>query len=66
MTDAPPSAYLCPVQTPDTSATADASPAQPNLQFADFGLSPALLAGVAELNFTQPTPVQQLVLAYLK
>ncbi|GAB3857784.1 ATP-dependent RNA helicase DbpA [Hymenobacter terrigena] len=55
------------MQTPDTSAAADASPAQPTskpaLQFADFGLSPALLAGVAELNFTQPTPVQQLVLA---
>ena len=67
MTDAHHSAYLCPVQTPDTSAAADISPAQPaskpNLQFADFGLSPALLAGVAELSFTQPTPVQQLVLA---
>ena len=55
------------MQTPDTSA-AGASPAtpfvaKPDLQFADFALSPALLAGVAELKFTQPTPVQQLVLA---
>lgn len=59
--------YLCPVQTPDTSAAGAAAaapqPAKPDLQFADFGLSPALLAGVAELNFAQPTPVQQLVLA---
>ena len=59
--------YLCPVQTSDTSAAgaSSASPAaaQPNPQFADFALSPALLAGIAELNFTQPTAVQQLVLA---
>jgi len=53
------------VLTPDTSAAgaAPASPAKPNLQFADFALSQELLAGVAELNFTQPTAVQQLVLA---
>ncbi len=41
--------YLCRVQTP----TSD---------FSAFGLAPALLAGLAELNFTQPTPVQALVL----
>ena len=67
MTDVPHSTYLCTVQTPDTSAagtTPQAAPApKPDLQFADFALSPALLAGVAELKFTQPTPVQQLVLA---
>ncbi|MBF9140969.1 DEAD/DEAH box helicase [Hymenobacter properus] len=55
------------MQTPDTSAAGAASEApksaQLDPQFADFALSPALLAGVAELNFTQPTPVQQLVLA---
>ena len=64
------SRYLCPVQTPD-SPNPDAAaetPAIPraaaaNAQFADFALSPALLAGVAELNFTTPTAVQQLVLA---
>ena len=55
------------MQTPDTSA-AGAAPQAPtaakaDLQFSDFALSPALLAGVAELNFTQPTAVQQLVLA---
>ena len=59
------------MQTPDSSDTGTAAetpttpsaaaPATP--QFADFALSPALLAGVAELNFVQPTPVQQLVLA---
>ena len=55
------------MQTTDSSA-AGATPAtpaatKPDLQFADFALSPALLAGVAELNFIQPTAVQQLVLA---
>lgn len=55
------------MQTPDSSAAAAAP--EPSFipladrQFADFTLSPALLAGVAELNFTRPTPVQQLVLA---
>ena len=67
MTDVPHSTYLCTVQTPDTSAagtTPQAAPApKTDLQFADFALSPALLAGVAELKYTQPTPVQQLVLA---
>ena len=64
------SRYLCPVQTPDSpnpdaAAETSAIPraAAANAQFADFALSPALLAGVAELNFTAPTPVQQLVLA---
>ncbi len=61
------SVYLCAVHTPDSPApgAAAAAPfvAKPDLQFADFALSPALLAGVAELNFTQPTAVQQLVLA---
>ena len=55
------------MQTPDSPATGAASAApfvaKPDLQFADFALSPALLAGVAELNFTTPTAVQQLVLA---
>ncbi|WP_310397950.1 DEAD/DEAH box helicase [Hymenobacter sp.] len=55
------------MHTPDSPApgAAAAAPfvAKPDLQFADFALSPALLAGVAELNFTQPTAVQQLVLA---
>jgi len=52
------------VQTPDTPAAGAYVPApQPALHFADFALSPALLAGVAELNFTTPTAVQQLVLA---
>ena len=55
------------MQTPDTSA-AGAAPQAPtaakaDLQFSYFALSPSLLAGVAELNFTQPTAVQQLVLA---
>lgn len=55
------------MQTPDSSA-AGAAPAasfvaKANLQFSDFALSPALLAGVADLQFTQPTAVQQLVLA---
>jgi superfamily II DNA/RNA helicase len=34
----------------------------PASAFSDFNLAPALLAGLAELNFTQPTPVQTLVL----
>jgi ATP-independent RNA helicase DbpA len=42
------------VQQPDTSATE--SP------FAGFGLSPALLAGLADLHFAAPTVVQTLVL----
>ncbi|MDO7876756.1 DEAD/DEAH box helicase [Hymenobacter sp. ASUV-10] len=41
------------MQTPDSPA---ASP------FAAFGLAPALLAGLADLSFTEPTPVQTLVL----
>ena len=64
---APCNRYLCKVQTPDSSATGAAFEApivaKTDLQFADFALSPALLAGVADLKFTQPTPVQQLVLA---
>ena len=55
------------MQTPDSPAAGAASAApfvaKPDLHFADFALSPALLAGVAELNFTTPTAVQQLVLA---
>ncbi|MDO7886761.1 DEAD/DEAH box helicase [Hymenobacter cheonanensis] len=38
-----------------------ADPAAP-ASFSDFNLSPELLQGLAELNFTQPTPVQALVL----
>ncbi|MEJ7664680.1 MAG: DEAD/DEAH box helicase [Hymenobacter sp.] len=38
-----------------------ADPAAP-ASFSDFNLSPELLQGVAELNFTHPTPVQALVL----
>ena len=34
----------------------------PTAAFADFNLAPALLDGLAELNFTQPTAVQALVL----
>ena len=34
----------------------------PTSAFSDFNLSPALLSALAELNFTQPTPVQTLVL----
>ena len=40
----------------DAAATPAASP------FAAFNLHPALLTALAELNFTQPTPVQTLVL----
>ena len=31
-------------------------------RYSDFNLSPELLQGVAELNYTHPTPVQALVL----
>ena len=46
-----PRRYLCPVPTDSTPAV-----------FSDFNLAPALLTGLAELNFTLPTAVQALVL----
>jgi superfamily II DNA/RNA helicase len=49
---------FAPVHTPDTTAT----PAPEASAFAAFALTPALLAGLAELNFTEPTAVQALVL----
>ena len=45
------------MQTPDFPA-AKAAPAD----FTGFGLAPTLLAALADLSFTQPTPVQALVL----